>query len=76
LITFIIIVVLIDALAIFLFLRDALKPGIFLIMNCFQTGFWAAVLIMDIVALARVGGGAAGVGFDVFILYVQCSIVK
>ena len=66
----IVIVVLIDALAILLFLRDALKPGTFLTMNCFQTGFWLAVLIMDIVAIGR-GASAVGIGFSVFVLYEQ-----
>jgi hypothetical protein len=64
---FIAIVLLIDILAIVLFLRDALKPGTFLTMNCFQTGFWGGVLIMDIVAVGR-GAGSAGIGFSVFIL--------
>jgi hypothetical protein len=64
---FIIIVLLIDILAIILFLRDALKPGTFLTMNCFQTGFWAGVLIMDLVAIGR-GGSAVGIGFSIFVL--------
>jgi hypothetical protein len=64
---FIVIVLLIDILAILLFLRDALKPGTFLIMNCFQTGFWGGVLIMDLVAIGQ-GANAAGIGFSVFIL--------
>lgn len=63
----IIIVLLIDVLAIILFLRDALKPGTFLTMNCVQTGFWAGVLIMDIVAIGR-GASAVGIGFSVFVL--------
>lgn len=64
---FIVIVLLIDILAIVLFLRDALKPATFLTMNCFQTGFWAGVLIMDIVAIGR-GASAIGIGFSVFVL--------
>jgi hypothetical protein len=64
---FIVIVLLIDLLAIVLFLRDALKPGTFLTMNCFQTGFWGGVLIMDLVAIGR-GANATGIGFSVFIL--------
>lgn len=64
---FIVIVLLIDILAIVLFLRDALKPGTFLTMNCFQTAFWAGVLIMDLVAIAR-GASAVGIGFSVFVL--------
>lgn len=63
----IVIVLLIDILAIILFLRDALKPGTFLIMNSVQTGFWAGVLIMDVVAIAR-GANAVGIGFSVFVL--------
>ncbi|KAF1912705.1 hypothetical protein BDU57DRAFT_542516 [Ampelomyces quisqualis] len=63
---FIVIVLLIDILAIVLFLRDALKPGTFLTMNCFQTGFWAGVVIMDIVAIGR-GASAVGIGFSVFV---------
>jgi hypothetical protein len=66
-ILFIIIVLLIDVLAIVLFLRDALKPGTFLTMNCFQTGFWGGVLILDFVAIGK-GANAAGIGFSVFIL--------
>ncbi|KAF1945351.1 hypothetical protein EJ02DRAFT_451647 [Clathrospora elynae] len=62
----IIIVLLIDVLAIALFLRDALKPGTFLTMNCFQTGFWAGVLIMDFVAIGR-GGSTVGIGFSIFV---------
>jgi hypothetical protein len=57
---------LIDILAIVLFLRDALKPGTFLTMNCAQTGFWGGVLIMDLVAIMR-GSSAAGIGFSVFV---------
>jgi hypothetical protein len=64
---FIVIVLLIDILAILLFLRDALKPGTFLTMNCFQTAFWGGVLIMDLVAIGQ-GANAAGIGFSVFIL--------
>ncbi|KAH7396529.1 hypothetical protein DE146DRAFT_614300 [Phaeosphaeria sp. MPI-PUGE-AT-0046c] len=63
---FIVIVLLIDILAIVLFLRDGLKPGTFLTMNCFQTGFWAGVLILDLVSIAR-GASAVGIGFSVFI---------
>lgn len=62
----IVFVLLLDVLAIVLFLRDALLPAKFLTMNCFQTGFWAGVLIMDIVAIGR-GGSAVGIGFSVFV---------
>lgn len=64
---FIVIVLLIDILAIVLFLRDALKPGTFLTMNCFQTTFWAIVLLMDFVAVGR-GANAVGIGFGIFVL--------
>lgn len=64
---FIVICLLIDILAIVLFIRDALKPGTFLTMNCFQTGFFGGVLIMDLVAVMR-GTSAAGIGFSVFVL--------
>jgi hypothetical protein len=63
----IIVVLLLDILAILLFLRDALHPGTFLIMNSIQTGFWAGVLIMDVVAIAR-GASAVGIGFSAFVL--------
>ncbi|CAG5140047.1 uncharacterized protein ALTATR162_LOCUS623 [Alternaria atra] len=63
---FIVIVLLIDVLAILLFLRDGLKPGTFLTMNCFQTGFWAGVLIMDFVAIGQ-GASAVGIGFSIFV---------
>lgn len=66
---FIIIVLLLDVLAIVLFLRDALKPLNFLIMNCFQTAFWLAVLIMDFVSVGQ-GSSAVGIGFSIFVLYV------
>lgn len=64
---FIVICLLIDILAIVLFMRDALKPATFLTMNCFQTGFFGGVLIMDLVAVMR-GTSAAGIGFSVFVL--------
>lgn len=67
---FIVIVLLIDVLAILLFLRDALKPGTFLTMNCFQTGFWAGVLVVDFVAIGQ-GASAVGIGFSIFVLYVE-----
>lgn len=64
---FIVIVLLLDVLAIVLFIRDALKPATFLTMNCFQTGFWGGVLILDLVAIGR-GASAVGIGFSVFVL--------
>ena len=64
---FIVACLLIDILAIVLFLRDALKPATFLTMNCAQTGFWGGVLIMDLVAIMR-GSSAAGIGFSIFVL--------
>ncbi|KAF1363344.1 hypothetical protein EJ07DRAFT_104652 [Lizonia empirigonia] len=63
---FIIICLLIDVLAIVLFMRDALRPGTFLTMNCFQTGFFGGVLIMDLVAVVK-GTSAAGIGFSIFV---------
>ncbi|EAT85978.1 hypothetical protein HBI56_024310 [Parastagonospora nodorum] len=63
---FIVIVLLIDVLAIVLFLRDALKPATFLTMNCFQTGFWGGVLILDLVSVAR-GASSVAIGFSVFV---------
>jgi hypothetical protein len=64
---FIVACLLIDILAIVLFLRDALNPATFLTMNCAQTGFWGGVLIMDLVAIMR-GSSAAGIGFSIFVL--------
>ncbi|KAF2874629.1 hypothetical protein BDV95DRAFT_487652 [Massariosphaeria phaeospora] len=58
---FIVAVLLIDILAIILFLRDALKPMLFLVMSCFQTGFWGGVLIMNLVAIGQ-GTSAVGLG--------------
>ncbi|KAI8935271.1 hypothetical protein NX059_007860 [Plenodomus lindquistii] len=63
---FIIIVLLIDILAILLFLRDALKPGTFLAMNCFQTSFWAVILAINFVEMGR-GASSVGAGFTIFI---------
>lgn len=69
---FIVVCLLIDILAIVLFLRDALKPGSFLTMNCFQTGFFGGVLIMDLVAVMR-GTSAAGIGFSIFVLWAPAT---
>jgi hypothetical protein len=68
---FIVAVLLIDILAIILFLRDALRPGVFLIMNSFQTGFWTGSLIVDIVYIARGRDGvhSAAIAISVFIWY-------
>lgn len=66
---FLVAVLLIDVLAILLFARDALKPGTFLTMNSFQTGFWLGSLILDIVYVAR-GENAVALGFSIFVLYV------
>ncbi|KAF2628768.1 hypothetical protein BU25DRAFT_31985 [Macroventuria anomochaeta] len=71
---FIIICLLIDILAIVLYMRDALKPGTFLTMNCFQTGFFGGVLIMDLVAVMR-GTSAAGVGFSIFVFLTFVSLL-
>jgi hypothetical protein len=64
---FVVIVLLIDVLAIVLFLRDALKPGTFLTMNCFQTGFWGGSLILNLAAIGR-GADKIGIGFSVIVL--------
>ncbi|KAJ4336790.1 hypothetical protein N0V87_005183 [Didymella glomerata] len=71
---FITICLLIDILAIVLFMRDALKPATFLTMNCFQTGFFGGVLIMDLVAIMR-GTSAAGIGFSVFVFLSFLSLL-
>ncbi|KAH6865867.1 hypothetical protein J4E91_009799 [Alternaria rosae] len=60
------IVLLIDILAILLFLRDALKPGTFLTMNSFQTAFWGVALIMEFADIGK-GGSTVGLGFGVFV---------
>jgi hypothetical protein len=64
------IVLLIDILAILLFLRDALKPTTFLTMNCFQTSFWGVALILEFADIGK-GGSTVGLGFGIFVLYVQ-----
>lgn len=64
---FIVICLLIDVLAIVLFMRDALKPGTFLTMNCFQTGFFGGVLIMDLVTAMKTRS-STGIGFSIFVL--------
>ncbi|KAF1929994.1 uncharacterized protein M421DRAFT_382353 [Didymella exigua CBS 183.55] len=71
---FIVICLLIDILAIVLFMRDALKPGTFLTMNCFQTGFFGGILIMDLVAVVK-GTSSAGIGFSVFIFFSFLSLL-
>ncbi|KAF2110680.1 hypothetical protein BDV96DRAFT_500843 [Lophiotrema nucula] len=63
----IIAVLLMDVLAILMFLRDKLNPKSFLIMNVIQTAFWFVVLILDIAAIAR-GASAAGIAFTIFVL--------
>lgn len=65
---FIVAVLLMDILAMLLFFRDALKPGTLLIMNCFQTGFWAGVLILDIVYIARTKDSPGAIIITVLIL--------
>lgn len=66
----IIAVLLMDVMAILMFLRDGLNPTKFLIMNVVQTSFWVVVLLLNIVAIARQGTNGAGIGFSVFVLYV------
>lgn len=63
-----IIVLLLDILAILLFLRDKLTPDTFLVMTSAQTGFWIGVFIMEIVAVAG-GASAVGLVFVLFCLY-------
>ncbi|KAF2465576.1 uncharacterized protein BDR25DRAFT_270225 [Lindgomyces ingoldianus] len=70
----IIAVLLMDILAILLFMRDALNPKTFLIMNVVQTTFWAAVLLLDVVAIAR-GASAVGIGFTVFVLFTFVALL-
>ena len=62
-------VLLLDVLAIILFLKDKLNPTVFLIMNSTQTGFWGGILILDLIAIAR-GANAVGIALTVGILYV------
>jgi len=64
---FVVVVLLIDVLAIVLFLRDALKPGTFLTMNCFQTGFWGGSLILNLAAIGR-GADKITIAFSVIVL--------
>ncbi|KAF2649841.1 hypothetical protein K491DRAFT_610012 [Lophiostoma macrostomum CBS 122681] len=70
----IIAVLLMDILAILLFLRDGLNPKTFLILNCVQTAFWAAVLILDIVSVAR-GESGVGLGFTIFVLFTFVALL-
>ncbi|KAH8725141.1 hypothetical protein GQ44DRAFT_707829 [Phaeosphaeriaceae sp. PMI808] len=71
---FIVIVLLIDILAIVLFLRNALKPGPFLTMNCFQTSFWGGVLIIDLVSIGRTGNHV-GIGFSGFVFFTFIGLL-
>lgn len=64
---FVIIVLLIDILAIVLFLRDALHPGTFLTMNCFQTSFWTTSLILNLTAVGA-NRSYATIGISVVVL--------
>ncbi|KAG9198889.1 hypothetical protein G6514_009265 [Epicoccum nigrum] len=73
-ILFLAICLLIDILAIVLFIRDALKPGTFLTMNCFQTGFFGGVCIMQIVGVTQ-GRNEASLGFAIFILFTFVSLL-
>ncbi|KAF2830889.1 hypothetical protein CC86DRAFT_168601 [Ophiobolus disseminans] len=65
----VVIVLLVDILAIVLFLRDALKPGTFLTMNCFQTGFWGGAFIVNLAAIGR-GADTVAIGFSVLVLAI------
>ncbi|KAF2274691.1 uncharacterized protein EI97DRAFT_502528 [Westerdykella ornata] len=66
-----VIVLLLDILAILLFLRDRLTPNTFLVMTSAQTGFWVGVLIMETVAVAN---GASALGL-IFVLFCLLSFV-
>ncbi|KAF2262739.1 hypothetical protein CC78DRAFT_582329 [Lojkania enalia] len=71
-------VLLMDVLAIVLFLRDALKPKTFLILNVVQTSFWAGVLLLDIVAIAKDSEGrkyAYGIAFTVFVFLTFVALL-
>ena len=67
-------VLLMDILSILLFLRDALYPKTFLILNAVQTAFWTGVLILDIAAIAR-GNSAVGLGFTIFVLFTFVGLL-
>jgi hypothetical protein len=66
---FLVAVLLLDVLAILLFLRDALNPFTFMTMNFFQTGFWIGVVIVNAIAVGK-GTSAGGLGFSIFVLCV------
>ncbi|KAF2493320.1 hypothetical protein BU16DRAFT_541019 [Lophium mytilinum] len=56
-----VICLLLDILAIVMFGRNTLKPGVFLLFNVIQTTFWTVILVLDIVALARPGVNRVGI---------------
>ncbi|KAF2199825.1 hypothetical protein GQ43DRAFT_375314 [Delitschia confertaspora ATCC 74209] len=60
-------VLLLDLLAIVLFLRNALRPTAFLVMNVVQSFFWVVVIVIDFVAIAK-GTGARGIWFPILAL--------
>jgi len=64
----IVIVLLMDVMAILMFLRDGLNPSKFLIMNVVQTSFWVVVLLLNAVAIAREKSSGSGIGFSIFVL--------
>jgi hypothetical protein len=64
----IVIVLLMDVMAILMFLRDGLNPSKFLIMNVVQTSFWVVVLLLNAVAIAREKSSSSGIGFSIFVL--------
>ena len=66
---FLIIVALCDIVQIALFVKNKMKPGIFLVLNAVQCGFWLGVFFADIASMTR-DGGANGltIGIILFIL--------
>ncbi|KAF2247936.1 hypothetical protein BU26DRAFT_323713 [Trematosphaeria pertusa] len=71
----IIAVLLMDILQILMFLRDSLSPLSFLIMNSVQTAFWAAVLLLDLVSIAKKESNATGIGLVVFIFLTFLALL-
>ncbi|KAF2706963.1 hypothetical protein K504DRAFT_470951 [Pleomassaria siparia CBS 279.74] len=68
-------VLLMDVMAILMFLRDGLNPTKFLIMNVIQTSFWAAVLLLNVAAIARSRRNGTGIGFSVFVLFTFIGLL-
>jgi hypothetical protein len=64
----IVIVLLMDVMAILMFLRDGLNPSKFLIMNVVQTTLWVVVVLLNVVSIAKHGSSGSGIGFSIFVL--------